>query len=335
MNKKEIIGNVFQFKELGFTPHWFFSAPCNEGGASERMDLYYGGCEWRKRADDYIMGTHIGFINAKPENGFVKDTFGTLLLEGNVSHVVKPVLEEPTLKGYRFPKPEDMADWRGIREYMNVNADKFQLWGLAMGLFERSWFMRGMDNFMTDLVLEPEFVEDLLDGILEVHLQFMDMVKKELPIDAYYGGDDVSDQRGVMFGVDRWRHFFKPRLKKLIDHAHGLGLKYVLHACGNVMPIVDDLIELGLDGLESLQPEAMDVFMLKKQAKGKLVLIGGMGVQSMLFSGTPDEIRDGTTRLLRELGEGGGYIISPSKPFDCEPVENIAAFMETVLAQHS
>ena len=193
--------------------------------------------------------------------------------------------------------------------------------------------MRGIENLLIDLIEEPQFVNDLLDGITEVHIRFMDTMVKYIPIDAYFGGDDMCDQRGCIMGEDRWREFFKPRLKKIVEHCHSLGLPYVLHSCGNVLPLVDDLMEIGVDGLESLQPEAMNVYELKEKTAGKMVLIGGMGVQKLLYFGTPDEIKLETARLIDELGKGGGYIISPAKALDGEPAENAAAFIEALTGQ--
>jgi uroporphyrinogen decarboxylase len=161
----------------------------------------------------------------------------------------------------------------------------------------------------------------------------MDLIAARLPVEAYFGGDDVSDQRSIMMGLKRWRYFFKPRLEKLIMHAHELGLPFVLHACGNVLPLIDDLIEISLDGLESLQSEATDVFAVKQKAHGRLVLIGGMGVQSTLFRGTPQEVQSDARRLLEKLGGGGGYIFAPSKPLENEPVENVAALIEVLTRQ--
>ena len=205
--------------------------------------------------------------------------------------------------------------------------------GIDAGLFERSWFLRGFENVMLDMLENPGFYEELLDGILDVHLRFMDLIAARLPVEAYFGGDDVSDQRNIMMGLKLWRRFLKPRLAKLISHAHDLGLPFILHACGNVLPLIDDLIEIGLDGLESLQSEATDVFAAKKKSRGQLVLIGGMGVQSTLCHGTPQDVRRDAHRLLAGLGEGGGYIFAPSKPLDAEPVENVAALIDVLSHQ--
>ncbi len=198
-----------------------------------------------------------------------------------------------------------------------------------MGLFERAWLMRGFENLLADMLENPSFVEELLEGITDIHLRAMDLIAARVPIEAYFGGDDWCDQRGIIMGLDLWRKFFKPRLARIVARCHELGLPYVLHSCGNVAPLAEELIELGLDGLESLQPEAMNVYELKRRTAGRLSLIGGMGVQSTLPFGTPEEVRGETLRLIWDLGRGGGYVLAPAKPVTAEvPLVNAIAFME-------
>ena len=133
-------------------------------------------------------------------------------------------------------------------------------------------------------------------------------------------------------GPDLWRKFFKSRLAKIVNHCHKLGFPYILHSCGNVLPLIDDLLEIGLDGLESLQPEAMDVFLLKRKTEGKMVLIGGLGVQSTLPYATPNEVKLQTKKLIKNLGQGGGYVLAPAKPLmDDVPTSNAVALIESVV----
>lgn len=329
----KIAEDIFNFKELRPVPYWLFGLTQWEGGIAGKIDDYYGNRDWRSGLSDTIDAYHVGFIKEALEDGTIMDTFGVTLDAGNIFHVKHHPITQPNLDGFRWPDPEGMIDWDSLKTHFDRFEDRIRLCGLAMGLFERSWFLRGFENVMIDMIDNPDFFEELLDHILQIHLEVMELIIERFPIDAYYGGDDVSDQRSIMMGMDHWRKFFKPRLKKMIDHCHSLGYPFVLHACGNVMPLIDDLIEIGLDGLESLQSESNDVFWIKQKAKGKLILIGGMGVQSTLFRGTPEEVYNETQKLLKELGQGGGYIVAPSKPFACEPVENIAAFIDAITKQ--
>lgn len=328
MNSRDTVHAAFRFEETEPVPYWITMEP----EVGERLDAHYGSRDWRERIVPYMFGRHTGFRTKPLDDGTARESFGTVLREGNVLHVVQPALREPSLRGYEWPKLEDLEDWDALAGEYSKQTDSFRLCGFAMGLFERAWLMRGFENFLIDLIDHPVFVNELLDGIVDMHLRVMDLIARRIPIEAYFGGDDWSDQRGVMMGIDNWRRFFKPRLAKIIEHCHGLGFPYVLHSCGNVLPLAEDLLQIGLDGLESLQPEAMDVYELKRRATGRLVLIGGMGVQSTLRFGTPDEVRAETRRLIQELGRGGGYILGSAKPMMADiPTENAAAFIESAM----
>jgi len=141
--------------------------------------------------------------------------------------------------------------------------------------------------------------------------------------------DDYADQRGVIFGLERFRSLFKPCWKRIFGRIKKAGVYSILHVCGCAEPAVPDLIECGLDCLESLQPEAMDIYRLKRQYGKDLRLWGGLGAQYTLPFGTPEEVRAETRRLKLELGRGGGYILAGAKGIGQEvPVANIVAYLE-------
>lgn len=330
MKPREAVAQVFRFEETRPVPYfvWIHDEIC------ARLDNYYASPSWRTRSPDYFYGRHFGFGECALSNGLSRDPFGVIAEHGNITHVVKHPLEEPTLRGYSWPDPEKIEDWDRFRTDLLYHPHAFRCAGLGYGLFERAWLLRGMETLLEDMVERPDFVEQLLDAVLDFHLAAMDIAVRRLPLDAYFGGDDWADQRGPMMGVERWRRFIKPRLAKLIARSHEHGLPYVCHSCGNVAPLLDDLLEIGLDGLESLQPEAMDVFDIKRRCAGRMVLIGGMGVQSTMPFGTSEDVIYWTQRLLVEMGRGGGYIFSTAKPIMADvPTENIIVLLEMLWSQ--
>jgi len=330
MKPRDIVEAAFRFEETDVVP---YHIPFDEE-VGRRLDEHYGTESWRQKLVPFMCARHIGNPIQDLGDGTGLDGFGTVIKMGNILHVVHPALPGPSLDGYEWPAPEDLANFEVLGGEMNQMTESFRLFGMAMGLFERAWIMRGMQDFLMDLIANPDFVDELLDGILEVHLRFMDTVAERLPVDAYFGGDDWCDQRGPIMGPRLWRRFFKPRLAKLIDNCHSHNLRYVCHSCGNLLPLIDDLLEIGVDALESLQPEAMDVYELKRRTYGRMVLIGGMGVQSTLPFGTPGDVRETTQKLICEMGQGGGYVLGPAKPLLPDvPTANAAAFCETVVNQ--
>ena len=153
------------------------------------------------------------------------------------------------------------------------------------------------------------------------------------PVDAIMLTDDYADQRGMIFGLERFRQLFKPRWKRIFERIGNAGVYGILHVCGCAAPAVQDLIECGLDCLESLQPEAMDIYKLKREYGKDIRLWGGLGAQSTLPFGTPEEVRAEVQQLKQELGRGGGYILAGAKGIGEEvPVANVIAYLEEAMA---
>ena len=124
----------------------------------------------------------------------------------------------------------------------------------------------------------------------------------------------------------------KPLYARLYERARRAGKFVVNHSCGNFSEILPDLIEIGLDVIQSVQPEAMDVYALKREYGSGITFWGGLGSQSILPFGTPSQIRAEVKRLVDEMGRGGGYILGPAKAvLDDTPAENFAAVLEAFL----
>jgi uroporphyrinogen decarboxylase len=275
--------------------------------------------------------------------GFDRDVFGSLWRMDRLPfHLEKPALAEPTFEGYKWPKPEEFfVDAEGVarnRKYCDENKGKyFIVAGLGWGLFETSWGIRGFENVLMDSAAEPDFYHELLERITEQFLAFLEFTCRSLPdVDAIMFGDDWGDQRGVIVGPQRWREYFKPRYARIYEAAHSYGKIVISHCCGSIVDILPDAIEIGLDVLESCQPEArgMNPYELKKQFGKDLAFWGCLGSQSTIPFGTPAEIRKEVRRLRREMGQGGGFILSSAKPLQPEtPTENAVAVVEAFTSE--
>jgi uroporphyrinogen decarboxylase len=335
MSIKQTIQNTFHFIEPDTVPYHIWMHPDTRA----RLDDYYGHTRWADSFVQYVYNTKFfGFPSEPAGEDLSKDAFGTVWQAGapnTARHMVQPALDQPSLEGFAWPSPERDIDWPAIERELADHSSSYRMTGLGGGLFERAWMLRGMTDLLLDIAFHPSFVHELLDRILEIHIEALQVAAARLTLDAYFTGDDWAGQTNLLISPDMWRTFIKPRLRQLVDRCHACGLPFILHSCGNYIAVLDDLIEIGVDGLESLQPEAIDVFRVKQRTMGRVFLIGGMGVQSTLFHGTPDRVRAVTKRLLVELGRGGGYVISPAKPLHEQtlPIGNIAAFLETIMFQ--
>jgi len=312
-----------------------------EGDVSERLDEHYGTPAWRDRLRTFIKSTAVVDNRKRRDSereGLYRDLYGALWREDRRPfHMVAPALPEPSFEGYRWPRPEEFfADEQEVaeaRRFCAENKDEYFLTASAgWGLFETSWGMRGFENVLMDVVAEPDFYEELVERITQQFLAYVDFTCRTLPdVDAIMFGDDWGHQQGVIVGPERWRKLFKPRYARIYEAAHARGKIVISHCCGSIADIMPDVIEIGLDVLESVQPEArgMNPYELKRKWGDKIVFWGGLGSQSTIQFGTPAEIRAEVRRLREEMGRGGGYILAPAKSLQPgTPTQNAAAVVE-------
>ncbi len=202
--------------------------------------------------------------------------------------------------------------------------------------FERAWNMRGMQEFMIDIASEPVFVKSLLDNLLEIMLDCIDKTVQDYgdSVDAIGWTDDYGGQTNLMISPRSWRNLFKPRLAILSERIRRSGKSVFFHSCGNIKAILPDLIEIGVDIVNPIQPESMDIFKLKQEFGKDICFFGGLGTQHTLISGTPQEVRAEVALCLREMRKGGGFIIAPAKEImENVPIENAIALIDSLRLQ--
>lgn len=312
-----------------------------EESVEQRLDAYYGDPNWRRRLTSYLVG--VGAVdtdlkNPLNESQWVDAYGGVWRTDLRPWHLEQVPLPEPEWGDYVFPGAETFfrPDWKdAARTTIAATPDSFHIGHLGWGLFERSWNLRGFENALMDVIAAPDFYEEMLDKLTENYLQFV-AYTTDLPIDAILFGDDWGDQRGVIIGAERWRKFLKPRWARIYQAVRARGKIVMSHCCGSVAEIIPDLIEIGLDVLESVQPEAagMNPYELKRQWGDHITFWGSLGSQSLIPYGTPDNLTEEIRHLHREMGESGGYILSPAKPLQPEtPTENAVAILEAFTNQ--
>jgi uroporphyrinogen decarboxylase len=183
------------------------------------------------------------------------------------------------------------------------------------------------------MATQPEMAHWLMDHLTDFYLDFFDrmLTAAKGQIDILRTADDLGTQRGLFFGPEMFRTFIKPRLKKLTDMTHSHGVKFLFHSCGAIQPLIDDLIEIGIDILDPLQAAAdgMDPKTLKEAFGDRICLHGGICTQYLLPKGTPDEVRGEVRRRIAVLGPGGGYVVAPCHVLQTDvPTANILAMSD-------
>ena len=332
MTPRDIVKLAFQYQETEHVPYCFGVEP-NQAAALTR---FYGSSAWQDGIVAYVAGLEgvDNFLSRmdwrKRPDGCWEDCLGCVWDMGSTHHLVNWPLHEPRIGNYRLPplapyferlRPNWPAQIAGTQQ-------QFRIIGHSFGLFERAWSLRGFEDFLTDMVENATFVEELLDMLTDWFLQSVDLMATA-PVDAIMLTDDHAAQRGLLMGSERWRRFFKPRWKRIFDRVHHYGLYTILHMCGDTTEVVPDLIEVGLDCMESCQPECMDIYELKSRHGRDIRFWGGLGAQKILPFGTAEDVRRETARLKTRMGRGGGYILAGAKGLGDEvPVANIAAYLE-------
>jgi uroporphyrinogen decarboxylase len=290
---------------------------------------------------DEFLGNHLFMQkyknNIKLPGGRENDIFGvtwTKLPDDDIGVVTGFPLKDKPLNAYSFPKiQKDFA--MGLCK--NLEADKterFRMFALTMLYFERAWSLRGMEDLLVDMCLNPSFTYSLFESIQNHHLELLDLVL-EYDFEAVYFGDDWGQQSGLIMGPDMWRKFIKPGMAKLFDKVKSAGKYVVLHSCGDLREIMGDLVNMGLDVYNTVQPEIYDLKMLKREYGDALSFYGGISTQQFLPFASTAECTKLAIETLKIMGKTGGYIFSPTHSVTADiPVENVLALVKAVNAYH-
>lgn len=312
-----------------------------EGNVAEQLDETYGSDAWRSLLDNAIQHVPSPELVVDWDQGpLATDDYGTTWrIDQRPFHLETPALPEPTLDGYEFPDVDDLLarrwDKTAALAAAEADQDHFLVAGFGFGLFERLWTLRGFEDSLMDAAGNPGFYAALAEAVADHQIAIVERLL-ELPVDGIMFSDDWGYQRGVLLGPERWRRFLKHHLARMYNLVHAAGKVTLSHCCGSIASIMPDLVEIGLDVYESVQPEAQDndPYTLKARYGDAITFWGGLGSQSTVPHGTPAEIKAEVNRLCREMGRGGGYILTTAKALQPEtPVENAIAVIEAFLTQ--
>ncbi|MGD8463420.1 MAG: uroporphyrinogen decarboxylase family protein [Anaerolineae bacterium] len=248
------------------------------------------------------------------------------------------------IEAFAWPDPANPAMFAGLREEAQrwhetsdfvVGAD-----GIKAGILQTASQIRGYDKLFVDFALNPGLAHALLDTISEIidemYRQYMRAVGPHVQVVVIT--DDQGTQNSLMVSPKMFRTFIKPRLRSQIEAIKGEAphVKVLMHCDGAIVRIIEDLIEIGVDILNPIQPvvkDLEDTFALKEQFGDRICFHGGIDVQQVLPNASVDEVRYEVARRLYDLGRGGGYILAPCHNINVDiPVENIVALFEAAQA---
>jgi uroporphyrinogen decarboxylase len=203
---------------------------------------------------------------------------------------------------------------------------------LAETIFETAWQLRSMDRLFQEIMEADEKAAVLLDHITDRRVATA-RAYALAGVDILFVGDDVAMQTGLLMSRKMWRQWFGPRLSRVITAAREINpdIQVQYHSDGKINDLVPDLMNVGVTILNPVQPECVDHRWIKAEYGERLAFCGGLGVQSVLPFGTPDEVRAHVKDVIEALGVGGGLIIGPSHVIERDtPLENILAMLDAI-----
>ena len=201
---------------------------------------------------------------------------------------------------------------------------------LTCTIWETSWYIRGMEDLMMDMMSGDPIAAYILDAVTERAVTRARAYARA-GVDILYLGDDIGMQKAPMMSLELYCKWLKPRLKQVIDAARAVrpGILVKYHSCGYATPFIPHLIEAGVDILNPIQPESMNFQEIYREFGGKISFDGTIGTQSVMPFGTPQQVRETVFRHLDIARPHGGLLPAPTHLLEPEvPWENIIAYVE-------
>ena len=231
----------------------------------------------------------------------------------------------------RMPDPNAPGRMDGALPSLRMHGEsKYVMAMTHLALFERFHCLRSMENAFGDFYEFPAETDRLLGALTDYLVEIVRRWGQLGGVDAWFFTDDWGTQSAMMISPDLWRKFFAARYRRICDEAHRWNMDVVFHSCGNVTEIVGDLIDVGVDVVDPLQPEAMDVARVAREFGGKVGFSGGISDQE-LVAFTPQKVRDHVRRTIETVGRAArnAYIVAPSNVLPPEiPLANLQALFE-------
>jgi uroporphyrinogen decarboxylase len=208
-------------------------------------------------------------------------------------------------------KPPELAvpeRFREVPAFSQRYFDRFRIASLGLSGFTTMWCLRGFDRLILDLVDQP----DKADWLAEMVFGFEERLIAELSpygFDAVSFYDDWGTQKGMIISPEHWRRVFKPRYAHQFELVHRLGLRVYFHCCGQIQPIIPDLIEVGVDILNLAQPNLYDIPELGRRFGGQVCFLCPVSYQTTSITGTRAQIFQDVRVLVESLGQFNGGLL--------------------------
>ena len=231
---------------------------------------------------------------------------------------------------YAFLNPDLPERYAHLRQQVERFKDRYMIQIETGNIFREAWELRGFEQFLMDLYLNREFTLRLLDRITEHKIAEVARMVKEGADIIQMAGDIATDQN-MMISPRWWRAEIKPRLAQVIAATRRPGVYYYFHSDGAMQTVIPDLIEIGFDIVDPMQPECMDVVALKQQYGDRITFHSTLSSQHTLPFGTVEEVRAEVRGRIGDFRQDGGLILAPSNVVQHDvPLQNLLAVYDEI-----
>jgi uroporphyrinogen decarboxylase len=271
-----------------------------------------------------LVGSPDGWQDVYFDDGSFRNEFGVVWRKAGDGHYAPTgnPLGEATLADldrFPWPDPRNPGRVRGLREQarqLHEGTDFAVVLSLPVGFVHLSQYLRGYEQWLMDIILNPEFLDALLDQTLDWWLELADAVLDEVGpyVDVVAFGDDVAFHDRPIVDLARYRKLFKPRHRRMVGLVKEKSVAKVLyHCCGAVKSLVNEFIDIGVDALNPVQVSSadMDTAELKTEFGDHICFWGAVDTQQVLPFGSPDDVRAEVERRIKDLSRGGGFVLAP------------------------
>ena len=337
--------------QISFTPEFASRLRRELGIRDDEVHNPHGGgntYELERALDEDMLLTSVGWVNGYYQDGYqdvdhYTDEWGvtwkTIAYEtrfgtGKYTEPFGPPLaDDAALERYVPPNPNRPELYAEAERVVRTYQDEYWIVGVTpTTIFEAAWALRGYEQLMMDMAADEGKARRVLDIPYQYHKTVTQHLVK-LGVDMIWLGDDVGGQTAMLMSPKMWRKYLKPRLADLIASLRAInpGIKIAYHTDGVVYPIIPELIEIGIDVLNPIQPQAMDPARLKHEYGDRLCFWGSMDIQQTIPFGTPEDVKQEVITRLETIGRGGGLLIGPTHNLQLDtPLENFWALVNTI-----
>lgn len=264
------------------------------------------------------------------------ETLGDAYHLREMAHPLSVVTHAGQLESLPWPDVDTAEPYAKLKDQVDaIHAqDRVAIGSMACTIFESAWYLRGMDHLFMDLAEGNPIGDWILDWFTYRSIEAVNAYC-QAGCDVLVFGDDIGTQRGMLMSLDMWREHFKPRLQAVVNaariHANRPAVFY--HSDGNVIDVVPELIEVGIDILNPVQPECMSLDEVAGTFGRKIGFWGMIGTQTTLPFGTPDDVRNQVENCAEWARKGVPIVVAPTHVIEPDvPIENVDALVEAVRA---